>query len=812
MRRTRSLLYHATPRLNQQLPLISISNATFYRQHPASVAPAGHDVPPNPPLFPGLTLSLPSHASPNQHWSILSPSSSARTTFLQVLRGQYLCFPPTARSYPYLSSPEIAAKDPRLRSPATAIQYVGFDAERGGLGGSSTQGAYLSARYESRREETDFSVIDYLRGNTELNAAEELVQHPPEDLLERVVGDLRLDALVDMPVSNLSNGQTRRARIAKALLARPELLLLDGPFMGLDPPTLSLLSGLLHRLAEANAPRLVLSLRPQDMIPDWITHMLYVDENYEVGSSGTKEDVFRYIRREWEKASASTEKSKKISSIPSIMEVGRHLHVAGLLEDKPLSYAEDKDGNLDVSRLTLEDEKVYEEAKSKHKTGILDIEARPLTHPVSNRPPVSRDGFGVADEASVPLGNPLVEMEGVNIRYGSRSVLGDWRQEVNGTSQEGLWWKVLQGQRWGIFGPNGSGKTTLLSLITSDHPQTYSAPIRLFQRSRLPSPGQPGISLFDIQSRIGHSSPEVHAFFPKRLSVRRTLESAWADAPLSKPILTYEADTKVDACLQWFRAELNPALGLSEAQRREQYENYHWATYEGKKANKRRTERAEALLPEDEQLDWADEMVFGELTFSAQRVALFLRAVVKNPELVILDEAFSGMDDAARDRCITFLTHGQTRVMRYVGQNGRPLSAGPRLMESDASFAGQVKVPGLLPSQALLVVSHNKDEVPGCVREWMCLPEPGMGAPRFGRLDGPLELDPRGERWAEIWGTGPGSNAKLELPTTEQQVGSAVEPDPAVESQAPNKRRRRQSRAIQKAKQASAQQSDEDAH
>lgn len=299
--------------------------------------------------------------------------------------------------------------------------------------------------------------------------------------------------------------------------------------------------------------------------------------------------------------------------------------------------------------------------------------------------------------------------------------------------------------------------------------------------------------------------------------MRRTLESAWADAPLSKPILTYEADTKVDACLQWFRAELNPALGLSEAQRKEQYENYSWATHEGKKENKRRKERAEALLPEDEQLDWADEMVFGELTFSAQRVALFLRAVVKNPELVILDEAFSGMDDAARDRCITFLTHGQTRIMRYVSLNGRPLSAGPRLTESDASFAGQVKVPGLLPSQALLVVSHNKDEVPGCVREWMCLPEPGMGAPRFGRLDGPLELDPKGERWAEIWGTGPGpqkergkesqsltisqasapekeTDAKPGLPATEQQDRRSIEPDPAAESQAPKKRAKRQSR------------------
>ena len=294
-----------------------------------------------------------------------------------------------------------------------------------------------------------------------------------------------------------------------------------------------------------------------------------------------------------------------------------------------------------------------------------------------------------------------------------------------------------------------------MSLICSDHPQTYSLPVKLFGRSRLPQPGQPGISIFDIQARIGHSSPEVHAFFPRNLTLRQTLENAWADTFLGKPILNHDRDIRVDACLRWFKRELYPSPGdLMDPLDGLIFQRF--LAHE-KHVEQKLTPRREAHLKKKfaEQLakyeaidiDWGDEVRFGDVPFSAQKVALFLRAIIKSPDLVILDEAFSGMDETMRDKCMMFLAWGETRWFKYSGKQGRCRTAARTVSDR----LGKVTVTGLSDDQALICVSHVKEEVPGLVRQWMCLPDAHTGRPaRFGRLDGPLERDY--SRWEEIWG------------------------------------------------------------
>ncbi|KAG5656462.1 hypothetical protein KAF25_000049 [Fusarium avenaceum] len=635
-------------------PIIRIANGTFYRHHPNAASSR-----PNPPLFSDLSFELASASSSPRNWCIVGPSLSGKTTFLQALKGRFLCEPPVARSYPYLSTDEVPK---RLRTPQKAIQYVGFDSEQagGGLGGGVATSAYLSARYESRREITDFSLRDFLLGNTELNPAkieagdDEATISP--DLLSRVVKDLKLEPLLDLPVSFLSNGQGRRARIARALLTKPEVLLLDEPFMGLDPPTVSGLSPLLHSLAEKASPRLVLSARPQDPIPDWITHLVYLRTDCQVGSMGPKEEV-----------------------LDGLNMYVRGVRKGGLTEDKKLPLH----SLVDIGR-------VLPSAASLEGSGYLEHASYKTLEPVNAK------------------AEPLVEMDGCKVQYRGKVALGNWSQQTTAGSKDGLIWTVRRGERWGVFGPNGSGKTTIVSLLCSDHPQSYSLPIRLFGRSRLPEPGsgERPLTFWDIQSRIGHSSPEVHQHMPRNLTVRQVIENAWSETFRAKPKLDEVAKEKVEAALRWFAPELHPSYSSSS----------------------------------HEDLAWANDYMFGGLSFSAQRVSLFIRSMIKSPDVVVLDEAFSGMDDAVRDKCTLFLEQGEVKTYK-----------GEEIVESDVSKSGHVKIPGLSDQQALICIAHVKEEVPDCVREWLCLPEANTGrAARFGRLDGPLRTDEN--RWHEVWG------------------------------------------------------------
>jgi molybdate transport system ATP-binding protein len=163
-------------------------------------------------------------------------------------------------------------------------------------------------------------------------------------------------------------------------------------------------------------------------------------------------------------------------------------------------------------------------------------------------------------------------------------------------------WTVWGGERWALVGPNGAGKSTLLSLILGDHPQAYANNIELFGRRR-----GSGESIWEIKRRIGWVAPELHRYFPVEVTTADLVASGFFDT-----------------------------LGLSRA------------------CDAVQQARVRQWLARFELSDLAARP-FRTLSKGEQRLALIARALVKSPELLVLDEPCQGLDVVHVDRVLQAL-------------------------------------------------------------------------------------------------------------------------------------------------------------
>lgn len=127
---------------------------------------------------------------------------------------------------------------------------------------------------------------------------------PWNSQVDHVLEDLGLVGLLSRRVTELSAGERRKVEVARALVARPSFLLLDEPFLGVDPLTVAELSSLVRKLSQngigiaicdhnvrdtlrlvdraylMQAGKVILEGTPKEILSDARARAVYLGENF----------------------------------------------------------------------------------------------------------------------------------------------------------------------------------------------------------------------------------------------------------------------------------------------------------------------------------------------------------------------------------------------------------------------------------------------------------------------------------------------------------------------------------------------------
>ena len=109
--------------------------------------------------------------------------------------------------------------------------------------------------------------------------------------------DLEIDGFLERPTGNLSAGQKTRVALAKALLNRPELLLLDEPTASLDPDTGDWVRGYLEAYRRDTGATLLLASHNMAEVERMCDDVLMMREGKIVDRGTPAELIARYGRQ-----------------------------------------------------------------------------------------------------------------------------------------------------------------------------------------------------------------------------------------------------------------------------------------------------------------------------------------------------------------------------------------------------------------------------------------------------------------------------------------------------------------------------------
>lgn len=205
-----------------------------------------------------------------ENWSITGPNGSGKTTLLNLICGNNL---------------QAYTNDIRLfgRQRGSGESIWEIKAKIGYVT------PHLQARYDSSITAHDVVISGF-------HDSIGLYQHPTaeqEDRFGELVRELDIEHLGDTLFDRLSSGERTLVLIARAMVKRPKVLILDEPCEGLDPVRRGVILGAVERIGSAPSTDIIYVTHRVDEIPACITHRLELpgvvgaipECGHEIGSS-----------------------------------------------------------------------------------------------------------------------------------------------------------------------------------------------------------------------------------------------------------------------------------------------------------------------------------------------------------------------------------------------------------------------------------------------------------------------------------------------------------------------------------------------
>ncbi|MCE7061438.1 ATP-binding cassette domain-containing protein [Dyadobacter sp. CY343] len=202
-----------------------------------------------------------------ENWAIIGPNGAGKTVLLDVIAGKW----------PVLSGKIAYSWNAPLRE---TVELASNDYSFNRIVNAGAQ--YYQQRfhaYEAERAPTLRAVLtDQLKpvGTVDDKSVELKPSKVTQEELAKVSELLSLTHLLDHPFVTLSNGETRRMLLAKSLLKKPRLLMLDNAFSGLDVHSREVLRNALSQLSQEGISIIMATTATE--IPACITHVLEMNE------------------------------------------------------------------------------------------------------------------------------------------------------------------------------------------------------------------------------------------------------------------------------------------------------------------------------------------------------------------------------------------------------------------------------------------------------------------------------------------------------------------------------------------------------